>query len=136
MATYINDRATGARRDQRCDPCTTFDEYGHPLPVTEGGEPRAWTPFDLETACAGCGASINRAIIRTQEPDQRSYWVSAGDLRAGDIADLDPLIPSTLVDVQPLPDYHVRLTSNEGHVETVRRPDTVVVYPRDPGRTR
>lgn len=136
MATYISDRATGARRDQRCDPCTTFDEYGHPQPVTDGGEPRVWVPFELEVACARCGASINRAIIETQEPGPRTYRVPAGLLRAGDVADLDPLIPSTLADVQPIEDDGVWVVSNEGQSRMFLRTDVVIVYPRDPAPTR
>lgn len=136
MATYISDRATGERRDKRCDPCTGFDEHGHPQPV-DGGEPRAWTPFDLEAPCARCGGSINRALIDVSEEARgvRRYLVSADRLRSGDIADLDPLIPWTITDVQPLGDDGIRVTTNEGRFHVLARTDAVVVYPREQAGT-
>lgn len=134
MATYISDRDTGERRDKRCDPCTPFDEHGHPQPVHDD-EPRAWTPFDLEEPCARCGGSINRALIDTSDEAQgvRRYLVSADRLRSGDIADLDPLIPSTIADARTIEDGGVWVATNEGASFTFAGDDPVVVYPRQWG---
>jgi hypothetical protein len=137
MATYISDRGTNERRDKRCDPCTEFDEHGHPQPVY-GGEPRAWTPFDLEAPCARCGGSINRAVIDfdAETAGVRRYQVPGSLLRAGDIADLDALIPSTIADVQPVEDDGIWIATNEGCSFTFAGGDQVIVYPRQWGATR